>query len=99
MEQRVTESRAAWLVVGVAAGLCVSYFWPHEPARAAATDSNDKFALATCNVDLTETTEAIFVLDFVTGRLQGAVMNNRVGKFTNFYFRNIAADFQLDPNS
>lgn len=43
--------------------------------------------------------DAVFVLDFLTGRLTGALINSQSGVFTNFYFRNIASDFIVDPNA
>jgi len=96
VERPVSDRRMTWLVVGVLAGLCISYFWPHEPAMAITTDRNSKFAMASCPVSIVDSTEATFVLDFLTGRLQGAVLNDKFGKFTHSYYRNIAADFEID---
>ena len=45
------------------------------------------------------TPDAVFVLDFLTGRLTGAMLNPTSGIFTNYYFRNVAADFIVDPNA
>lgn len=100
------------LACGLVAGLCISAFWPHEPARAVTTDRNDKFALVTVPVTAGVTggvagvpgpgalpLEGVFVLDFLTGRLQGGVLNNRSGKFVHAYYRNVAADFQIDPTA
>jgi hypothetical protein len=39
--------------------------------------------------------EGIFVINFVTGRLEGRVLNPSIGKFTHSYFRNLAADFNI----
>ncbi len=93
MTTRLTDRRFTWLIVGVLAGMCLSYFWPHEPALAIATDRGAKFALATAPV--TVDTEAVFVLNFLTGRLQGHVLNAKVGKFAHAYFRNVNADFEI----
>lgn len=93
------ERRFLWLAVGVVCGMCVSYFWPHEPAFAVATDRDtDRFAISTVPTRAGNA-EAVFVLDFLTGRLQGAVLNSRTGKFTHAYFRNLAADFGVDPTA
>ncbi|MEX2288209.1 MAG: hypothetical protein WD648_14030 [Planctomycetaceae bacterium] len=97
MEKRITDFRTTWLVLGVLAGLCLSYFWPHEPALAATTDRSDKFALATSPV--TGVLEGVFILDFLTGRLQGHVLSNKVGKFSHAYYRNVAADFELETRA
>jgi hypothetical protein len=90
------ERRLVWMGLGLVAGLCIAYCWPHETAQAVATDRDDRFAI--CTVE-TQTSfgqpEAVFVLDFLTGRLTGAMLNQQSGVFTNFYFRNIAGDFQL----
>lgn len=102
MFTRTSDSRMVWLIAGVLAGMALSYFWPHEPIFAESTDRNAKFAMATASVasfaglgDL----EGVFLLDFYTGRLQGAVLNNKSGKFGYFYYRNVAADFKVDPNA
>ena len=93
------DHRMVWLAVGVIAGMAIASYWPHEPARAAATDRNTKFALATTPVSILDTVEGVFVLDFLTGRLTGAVLNAKVGKFGHAYYRNVAADFQVDPKA
>lgn len=98
MIPRISDSRMVWLVVGLIAGLCISYFWPHEPALAVTGDRNDKFALVTSTTNVGGP-EAVFVLDFLTGRLQGVALNQRTGKFSQSYYRNVAADFQVDPSS
>ncbi len=95
MINRTSESRMLWLVVGLLAGLCISYFWPHEPVVASATDRNEKFAMATCYV--TNTLEAVFVLDFLTGRLTGSVLNRQGNVLVARYTRNVAEDFDVNP--
>ena len=46
---------------------------------------------------VTGATEAVFVIDYLTGRLTGALMNRtRKGTvFVNFYYRNLAEDFKV----
>lgn len=105
MSRHLNESRIAWLAVGVVAGLCLSYFWPHEPALAVTNDRNSKFGMGTVAVkDLTiagvrDTLDAVFVLDYLTGTLKGAVMNRSSGQFTNFYGRSLAQDFNVRGKS
>lgn len=94
MATRLKDQRLAWLVCGFLAGLCVAYIWPHEQAYAVATDRDQRFAISTVEVGIGNP-EAIFVLDFLTGRLHGAMLNPQSGVFTNFWFRSIAADFQV----
>lgn len=102
MSNRVTDHRMIWLAIGVAAGLCLSYFWPHEPALAVTTDRNSKFAMATCEISSVSAyggAEGIFVLDFLTGQLTGAILNNKTGTFTYRCSRSIANDFKVDPKA
>ena len=97
MFQRMTENRTVLLLIGISAGLCLANMWPHEPAFAAATDRGSNFAILTVPVGILEGTEGIFILDFLTGRLSGAVLNNRTGTFTQRYIQNVAADFGTGP--
>ena len=86
-----------WLTTGLVAGLCISYFWPHEPVAAASNDRDAKFGIMTTPVTLGM--EGVFVLDYLTGRLSGAVMNGNTGKFNHTYIRSVAADFKVDPKA
>ncbi len=91
-------SRMLWFVCGILGGMLVSYFWPHEEALAVVDrDSEAKFAMISVHTGPTAG-DAIFVLDFLTGRLFGAALNPQVGKFNQFYARNIMADFRLSPD-
>uniref|UniRef100_A0A7C4LKF2 Uncharacterized protein n=1 Tax=Schlesneria paludicola TaxID=360056 RepID=A0A7C4LKF2_9PLAN len=100
MATTVRDHRLAWMLAGLCAGLALSYLWPVEEARAVATDREERFAIAT-----TETgpglAESVFVLDFLTGRMYGATLNQQANPpiFTNFYARNVAADFGIDGSS
>ena len=99
MFQRMTENRTVLLMIGMIAGVCLANMWPHEPAFAAATDRSSKFAILTVPVGILEGSEGVFILDFLTGRLSGAVLNNRTGTFTHRYRHNVFADFRpTDPN-
>ena len=97
MQKQIGNSRAVWLGVGLMAGLSIAYFWPHEPAAAASNDRAAKFGMMTTTMGLD--VEGVFVLDYLTGRLTGAVMNTRTGKFGVMYTRVIAADFGVDPKT
>ena len=97
-------NRYLWLLAGVAVGMAMSWFWPQEPMHAAVADRDDKFALMTVPVKdimlagVRDHLEGVFVLDFLTGQLKGAVLG-KVGRFTHFYYRNVAADFSVDPSA
>ena len=97
MNQHGKEKRTVWLVIGLVAGLGIATLWPHEQARAVATDRDAQFAMTTCQVGAIDTMEAVFVLDFLTGSLKGAVLNRTNNSFTNFFFRDLPQDFGIDP--
>ena len=95
----VKNTRMVWFTCGVLGGLMISYFWPSEVALAD-TDRDaggSKFAVVTVNTGAA-TGDAIFVLDFLTGRLYGAAINSQTGKFTQSYARNVMPDFNLSPD-
>src|SRR5438105_1257650 len=78
MRRMLADGRAAWLVVGLVAGLGVSSFWPHEAAYAT-TDRSTQFAMCSGPVGgfvgLTNPIDGVFTLDFLTGDLKWAVLN------------------------
>lgn len=84
-----------WLVTGLVAGISIASIWPHEPLSAETTDRNEKFGLIT--VPVTVDAEAVFVIDYLTGRMTGAMLQRtRQGtNFVNFYYRNLAEDFKV----
>ena len=51
--------------------------------------------MATGSID--EDVEGLFLLDFVTGELQCAVLNYRTGRFTSLFRANVQADLGVDP--
>lgn len=96
---RQGDRRTTWLAMGFIAGLAVSYLWPHEPLQASASDRTAQFGLCTGKINSIDPIEGIYVLDFLTGQLKGAVINRQIGKFTAFYFRDVAKDLAVDPQS
>ncbi len=64
---------------------------PELKAHATASQSHDNFVIATGYVE--DGTEGLFFLDFLTGDLKGAVLNNRGPGFNAYYQYNIANDF------
>ena len=50
-------------------------------------------------IGVTDQLDGVFVLDFLTGSLKGGVLNRQHGKFTAFYFRDLAKDFKVDPQA
>ena len=92
MQQVSVKQRTVWLVVGLLTGLGIAYLWPHEPAYAA-TDRTPQYAMCTCPVGAG--LDSIFVLNFLTGRLEGRVLNPILNQITHSYFRNVGNDFNL----
>src|SRR5690606_19016806 len=72
-------------------GLNASGVWPSVPLHAAATDSQENFAIATGAVD--GQVEAIFALDFLTGDLKAAVLQPQTGRFASLFGYNVLQDF------
>lgn len=93
-----TDRRTGWLLAGLVGGIALSYLWPAEKVQAVATDREERFAICTTDTGLAAP-ESVFVLDFLTGRLVGATLNQQSAQFTNFYARNISADFAADANA
>lgn len=81
------------LVAGLILGLNLRGLWPNVPLHATATDSYENFAIATGLID--NEIEALYFLDFLTGDLKAAVLNQRTGDFGAMFNYNIAKDFAL----
>ncbi len=79
-----------WLVLGVLVGVGIASVWPHRPLTAATTDRNEKFGM--CTVTVTDGLEAVFVLDFLTGRLTGACLGRQGNGFVAFFQADVASD-------
>ena len=104
---RLAVGLVALSVVGIAAywaGMWSSHRWPgHDSTswlpetvlHAAGATQNDAFAIASGPVD--EDVEGFFVLDFLTGELQCAVISRVNGKFSSLFHRNVVQDLGIDP--
>jgi hypothetical protein len=97
MKSPAQQRQLLWLTFGVIGGLCLAYVWPHEHVFAGATDRDAKFAICTVEV-APGTPDAVFVLDFSTGRLQGGMLNPQTSTFTNFWYANVSEDFKVAKN-
>lgn len=82
-----------WLTAGVVLGLGIATLWPNRPLTAATSDRNDKFGM--CTVYVSENLEAVFVLDFLTGRLTGACLGKQGNGFVQFFAADVGADLQV----
>ena len=82
-----------WLLAGLMLGLGIAAMWPHRPLTAATSDRNEKFGM--CTAYVAENLEAVFVLDFLTGRLTGACLSKQGNQFVVFFEANVALDLQV----
>ena len=98
MQARLQDHRFAYLLMGLVGGLAISFYWPHEPLKADTAAAMDKFAICTVPTIVNQS-EAVFVLDSVTGRLVGAAHDQQTGGFTQAFFRNVALDFGVVENA
>ena len=87
-------SGLVWLGIGLAAGVVLGSFLPNTPLHAVSGDRTETFAIATGYCD--EQVEAIWLLDFLTGKLNAAAVSKQTGAFNSFFTRDIAADFGID---
>lgn len=83
-------SWVVWFALGTICGLLATGFWPNTPLHAVATDHSDTCVMATGMVD--DSVEAVFLLDFLTGTLRGAVISNQSRGFQAVYETNVLAD-------
>ncbi|MBS0267008.1 MAG: hypothetical protein JSS02_34095 [Planctomycetes bacterium] len=98
MSTNMTSSRATWIACGLVAGLAIAYFCPHVPTYATTADRDSQFMMVTVPVGnkavgIEDPIDGVFIVDFLTGQLKGAVLNRQLGKFTSFYMRDLAGDF------
>ncbi len=84
------------LALGIAIGAGGMLLSSPEPVKAGSAQGNDKFSMCTMPISARES-EAVFVLDHLTGVLRGGWLNSRSGTFSHNYLRNVAADFQVNP--
>ena len=82
------------LVFGIAVGAFAVRLLPQQPVTGATANSADKFSMVTVPVEGMADTEAVFILDHLTGILRGGRLNNQTGTFTHQYVHDVAADFQ-----
>ena len=98
MRSTMTSSRAACVAGGLIAGLAIAYLCPHVPTYATTADRDSQFMMVTVPVGnkavgIDDPIDGVFILDFLTGQLKGAVMNRQAMRFTSYYMRNLADDF------
>jgi len=79
-----------FLAAGLLLGVGIAALWPQRPLTAATSDRNEKFGM--CTVMMTDGLEAVFVLDFLTGRLTGACLGRQGNGFVQAFGADVAAD-------
>jgi len=82
----------------LAAGIAIGGWWRQVPQVQAITALADEaFAVCTVPVDVTNGTEGVFILDFETGDLSGAVLNQATSRFGVSFKRNVLKDLGFKP--
>ncbi len=94
MQTSMDRRGLTWLIAGTILGMAIAYYCPAEPAYAETAVAGERFAMATC-ATIALNSEAVFVLDMVTGRLIGAGYATTAGGFVHSWARNLAADFNV----
>lgn len=92
MKKHILRS-AVMFASGALSMAAVAYLLPQQPAQAPVAHGNDKFTMVTVPAIEVGETEAVFVLNHLTGVLTGAYMNVQTQKFAQLYLHNVAADF------
>lgn len=87
-------TRMMWMAAGLLIGAALISLIPHNTLHAVATDRQDTFAI--CTGRITDETEGVFTLDFLTGALTGAVINRNTQKFSLTYSANSLVDLKLE---
>ena len=101
-----SKGHLAILAAGIVLGIVGSSLWPTQQAYSVTVDRDSKesrFAMTT--VEIMDSTlsgnglEGVFVLDFLTGRLTGGILNGQQGAFQHSYRHNVARDFKIDAKT
>lgn len=87
-------ARTRWLAAGAVAGFLAASLLPTEPAMAQVVNGSEKFAMIAAPTQPGQA-DAVFVLDYLTGRLVGVSFNSQAGRFTQRYYRSVVSDFNL----
>ncbi|WP_437185934.1 hypothetical protein SH668x_003060 [Planctomicrobium sp. SH668] len=93
MQTSALDRRVAWLAAGMILGMAVAYYCPAEPAYAGTAASGDKFSMCTVPT-LALNSEAVFILDGVSGRLIGGGYSTAANRIAHSWARNLALDFK-----
>ena len=83
-------------ILAMAVGMVIGSWWRQVPPVQALTSLADD-AFAVCTVPLGVETEGLFILDFETGDLSGAVLNQATSRFGVSYKRNVLKDLGFKP--
>lgn len=92
MKKHILHSVAMFAAGAVTMAVAVCLL-PTGHAQAPVAHGNDKFTMITVPAVEAGETEAVFVLNHLTGVLTGAFMNVQNQKFTHRFMHNVAADF------
>ena len=97
MKKHILRS-AMTFAAGALTMAAVAYLLPAKSAKAPVANGNDKFTMVTVPAVEIGDTEAVFVLNHLTGVLTGAYYNVQNNKYTHRFVHNVAVDFNTGAN-
>ena len=97
MKKHILRS-AMTFAAGALTMAAVAYLLPPKAAQAPVSHGNDKFTMVTVPAIEIGETEAVFVLNHLTGVLTGAFMNVQSQTYTQRFVHNVAFDFNTGSN-
>jgi len=94
---KLHKNPVATAVMGLLVGAGAIWCLPQQHLSAGTASGTDKFSMVTVPVTGIADTEAVFVLDHLTGIMRGGQLNNSTGSFSHQFVHNVGADFQVPP--
>ncbi len=83
------------LIFGICVGATAVWLWPQQPLSAGTANRSEMFSMTTVPVEGIADTEAVFILDHLTGILRGGRLHNGTAKFSHQFLHSVAEDFDV----
>lgn len=92
---KLSKHPALVLTVGICIGAAAMWFRPQPSLNAGTANSCDVFSMVTVPVEGIADTEAVFILDHLTGIVRGGQLNNATSRFNVQFLHSVADDFNM----